>query len=145
MDKDKLLSAQLAKTAAKGGFVGGGMSGAIGAAAGGWIASKFLTTETISHEFVVDKGIDAAYVLAKLNMMAMGELLQAVPLEKGVGVIVGAVGSGMMNLNKALLEVTLESNGEARTRIFIQCAAKEGIIKQKIASKSLERFLNGFK
>ena len=77
-------------------------------------------------------------------MMSMGKLIQSTPLENGIGVVVGAVGSGLMNLNKAVLEVVLASDGESKTRISIQSAAKEGMIKQNTASKSLERFLSGF-
>ena len=49
------------------------------------------------------------------------------------------VGAGVMNLNPALLTVTMTSMAGGRTTVHIRGAAKEGWIKQRAGEKAARR------
>ena len=54
-------------------------------------------------------------------------------------VVRAIVGAGALNLNPAMLAVTMTSAGDGRTTVHIQGAAKEGLIKQNAGEKATRR------
>lgn len=49
------------------------------------------------------------------------------------------VGAGVMNLNPAMLTVTMTGTADGRTTVHIRGAAKEGLIKQRAGEKAARR------
>ena len=57
----------------------------------------------------------------------------------GKVLVCGVVGSGAMNLNPAVITVTLTSATDGCTVVHIRGAAKEGLIKQRAGEKAAKR------
>jgi hypothetical protein len=54
-------------------------------------------------------------------------------------VVRGVLGAGAMNLNPAVVTVTMTSAGQGATMLRIRGAAKEGLIKQRAGEKAAQR------
>jgi hypothetical protein len=54
-------------------------------------------------------------------------------------VVRGVFGAGSMNLNPALVTVTIKDGAGGPTAVHIRGAAKEGLIKQRAGQKAAER------
>jgi hypothetical protein len=51
----------------------------------------------------------------------------------------GVIGAGFINLNPAVVTVTMTVDGKDQTAVHIRGAAKEGLIKQHAGQKAAER------
>jgi hypothetical protein len=58
----------------------------------------------------------------------------------GQALVRGVVGSGAMNLNPAVITVSMTSSADGGTLVRIRGAAKEGLIKQHAGEKAAKRF-----
>lgn len=63
-------------------------------------------------------------------------------IQEKFGRVVGSIGSGMLNMNKADVTVQVESEGDAKSRIKFTATAQEGLISQNTAAKAITRILD---
>jgi hypothetical protein len=71
----------------------------------------------------------------------LGSLGRIVDQQNSAGgtVVRGVFGAGAMNLNPALVTVTMTAGAAGGTAVHIRGAAKEGLIKQRAGQKAAER------
>jgi hypothetical protein len=65
------------------------------------------------------------------------------PEDAGETMLFAVVGSGVKNMNPAVICATLEYVDDKTTKIHIVGSAKEGLIKQKTAEKAVRRVVEG--
>src|SRR5437867_1259860 len=103
----------------------GGIGGAIGA---GWAAKRLPSTSaarTVHLQVPAGDAVRSAFnAITKVGRILGGNVEQATPTFRGV------VGSGFLDMNPAVVEVTIEPASANQTAIHIQATAKEGLIKQ---------------
>ena len=63
-------------------------------------------------------------------------------IQEKCGRIVGSVGSGVFNMNKADVTVQVEAGGESKSQITFKATAQEGLISQNTAAKAITRILD---
>ena len=62
-------------------------------------------------------------------------------VQEKFGRVVGSVGSGMLNMNKADVTIQVEPDGETKSKIKFTATAQEGLISQNTAAKAITRIL----
>lgn len=62
-------------------------------------------------------------------------------VQETFGRVVGSVGSGMLNMNKADVTIQVEPDGETKSTIKFTATAQEGLISQNTAAKAITRIL----
>jgi pentatricopeptide repeat protein len=146
--ESEILVDELGQVVAKGGEIsdtigaltgieiapGIGLAGSLGAK----LAARRLPNDT--YELVFQLSAQPAAVYATLiNLFTKaGKIVDARELE-GSMEIRGVVGSGFLNMNPALVSVSLFAHGEGHSQVKIQGSAKEGLIKQQAGKKAAER------
>ncbi|NJK91366.1 MAG: hypothetical protein HC904_05750 [Blastochloris sp.] len=137
MNKDKILSKEIAKLGGFGGL-GGGIGGAMGGALASYIASVFLPTETESLEITLPFRAEDALQLSASALTKIGTLFS--PCDPGpTPVLYAKVGSGFLNMNPCVVSIEVIFASEHETKLHISGAAKEGLIKQQSAKKAVNR------
>lgn len=63
-------------------------------------------------------------------------------VQEKFGRVVGSIGSGMLNMNKADVTVQVESDGDTKSKIKFTATAQEGLISQNTAAKAVTRILD---
>jgi len=63
-------------------------------------------------------------------------------VQEKFGRVVGSVGSGVMNMNKADLTIRVEPDGESKSRLTFTATAQEGLMAQNTAAKAITRVLD---
>jgi hypothetical protein len=149
-DEDEILAAELGKLGDAGGRMGatvGGMLGlqgnseanARGGAAGAKWAGRRLRKNTDEIDMTLAIPLDETYVRVASLLGALGRVVAQVGPADGRGVVRGVLGAGAMNLNPAVVTVTMTSAGQGATTLCIRGAAKEGLIKQRAGEKAAQR------
>lgn len=147
MNIDKILARELGKLGAVGGAIGGamgggiltGVAGAIGGASGARSAARYLPTELCTREYLLPCDATKALTVIINALARLGQLQERSELESPNPTIAAVVSSGFMNLNPCVLTIEIDSHTETRTTVIIRGAAKEGLIKQYTAEKSVNR------
>ncbi len=163
MDTDEVLAKELAKIGAISGAVGGGITGgitggttggvsggiaggiimagacALSGAAGAYIASTFLPTETYSQELTISADAETTLVSTMKVLSDMGKIKPSEELHTKNPCLVATVGSGFLNMNPCLLVLEIVSSTNSQTILIVNGAAKEGLIKQNTAQKAVSR------
>ena len=62
-------------------------------------------------------------------------------VQEKFGRVVGSVGSGALNMNKADVTIQVEPDGETKSTIKFTATAQEGLISQNTAAKAITRIL----
>jgi hypothetical protein len=62
-------------------------------------------------------------------------------VQEKFGRIVGSIGSGMFNMNKADVTVQVQPEGESQSKVVFTATAQEGLISQNTAAKAISRLL----
>lgn len=57
------------------------------------------------------------------------------------GRIVGSIGSGAFNMNKADVTIQVQPDGESQSKVVFTATAQEGLISQNTAAKAITRLL----
>ena len=70
---------------------------------------------------------------------SLGRIVDQQNSGAGEMVVRGVFGAGAMNLNPALVTVTMSAGADGSTAVHIRGAAKEGVIKQRAGQKAAER------
>jgi hypothetical protein len=151
-DEDEILAAELGKLGAKGGAIGaamGAQSGAVGdsqpsTSGGAWgaaFAGRRLRKNVQETEITLAAPPVEVFVQVVSLIGAMGRVLAQAGPGDGRSVVRGIVGAGAMNLNPAVVTVTMVPAGESGTTVHLRGAAKEGLIKQRAGQKAVERLV----
>jgi hypothetical protein len=122
-DEDEILAEELAK-------LGGGGSGAV---------SRRMRKNIGEIEMTLAVPLDDAYVRVVGLLGAFGRVVAQTGPADGRGVLRGVFGAGHMNLNPAVVTVTMTAAGQGATVLCIRGAAKEGLIKQRAGEKAAQR------
>jgi hypothetical protein len=149
-DEDEILASELGKLGAKGGSAGAAVGASLGipgdAAAssrgGAWgaaFAGRRLRKDVGETEIALAAPLDEVFVRVVSLIEAMGRLVAQAGPADGRAVVRGIVGAGVMDLNPAVVTVTLAAAGEDGTQVHLRGAAKEGLIKQRAGHKAVER------
>lgn len=145
-DPNDLLAKELAKLAALGSSVGQFLSGADDAghlaenatSMGVRFAMKFMPTERYTEKLLLtmppDKALKIGYsVLSKMGALQKQDEQSSYPF------LTAVIGSGMMNLNPAVVYFEILEATDSQCEITLTGAAKEGLIKQHTAEKAVKR------
>lgn len=122
-----------------GGGIGAGRAGAAGGSRGGRFGAKLTKPSTSVATVVTAQHAD---VVRAAVHQAIGEHGTVIPdpNQAGDGSIWGIVASGAMNMVPALVRVDVEPAADgAATQVRVRATGREGLIKQKIAGKAVDR------
>lgn len=149
---DKILEGEIAKLGGAGGAVGGGVGGAIdgdglsmgmgalGGASGGKLGGKLgakLMKDT-AHEDAVELDLSCEDALRQV-VAALDQSGELHPTESDSPGARAVVNTGLMKMNPAVVDATVEPIGDNRTRVVLRAFAKEGrLVKQDIAEKAID-------
>jgi hypothetical protein len=135
-----LLVEGLAALGAAGGAQGAGAPGAAGGARGARRSARRLREDRASE--VVELPLPAAEADQTVTSLLaeMGEVLEDPPVPAGESPERWAlVGGGVGNLNPVVVRVELAPSGPTATTAKIHAVAKEGLIRQRAATKTAAR------
>lgn len=107
-----------------------GAAGGSGGRIGARLAARWLPTHAASAEF--ELAVEPERVLA-----AARELLGGI--DSNVSDLDGVVGSGFLGLNPTVVRVRVSASDRGGTRVIVEAAAKEGLIKQRSAERAVDR------
>ena len=120
------------------GAVGGRAGGRTGGGAGGRFGARFLKPMTAETTVEVACAPDTARERARALIAGSGRVIED-PNGADDGSVWGIVASGAMNLVPALVWVQAEAAGRGGSRVHVRATGKEGLIKQRIAAKAVDR------
>lgn len=129
--EDDLLARALGQQAA------GAVPGQSGRAAGA--VARRLRENVYETETTLAAPLNEACAHVAGVLMAIGQVVAETSPAGGQAVVRAIVGAGAMNLNPAMLTVTMTSAADDRTTVHIRGAAKEGLIKQRAGEKAVRR------
>ncbi|HEY2641768.1 MAG TPA: hypothetical protein VGI66_18000 [Streptosporangiaceae bacterium] len=129
-DEDAILVAGAARL--------GAFSGS-GGAAGATFAARRLRKRDHELDIVIEKPCDETFAQVIRAVGALGTVIEAATPVLGVAMIRGVIGAGYMNVNPAVVTVSMTAKGVGQTAVHIRGAAKEGLISQRTAQKAAER------
>jgi hypothetical protein len=149
-DEDEILAAEIGKAGASGGRIGAAIGGifglhsnsganALGAATGARWAGRRLPKNTDEIEMTLAVALDETFIRVASLLGSLGRVIAQAGPADGRGIVRGVIGAGAMNLNPAVVTVTMTSAGGATTTVRIRGAAKEGLIKQRSGEKAAQR------
>jgi len=130
-DEDDLLARALGQQAA------GALSDRSGRAAGA--VARRLGKNVYETEMTLAAPFSEACAQVAGLLAAIGQVVAQTGPAGSQAVVRAIVGAGAMNLNPAILTVTMTSTADGRTTVHIRGAAKEGLIKQRAGEKAARR------
>ena len=96
------------------------------------------TTQQEEEISVPMSGADALKAVVK----ALQRVGKVQSIQEKFGRVVGSIGSGVWNMNKADVTIQITPDGEARSKIHFMATAQEGLISQNTAAKAITRILD---
>jgi len=144
-DEDEILAAELGKIGAKGAGLGVAVGGAVGVASkrggagGAAFAGRRLRKNVHEIEMTLAAPLDEVFVQVVSLVGSMGRVVAQAGPSDGRAIVRGVLGAGIMDLNPAVVTVTMVPAGDSGTSVQIRGAAKEGLIKQRAGQKAAER------
>lgn len=134
--ESSLLLAATREALAAAGALGGGKGGA----AGGRFAARFTAAKTAAASVEVSAEPEAVRQRARSAIAQTGVVIED-PNADGDGSVWGIVDSGWMDMAPALLRVGVEATERGRSRVNVRATGREGLVKQKIAVKAVDRIV----
>jgi hypothetical protein len=108
---------------------------------GGWgarFAARFLRDDVHEIDVVVNLSADQAVAVLRRILVDLQD--QDVPAESGAPDLRVVIGAGYLNLNPAVVTVTVRSSASAgSSTVHIRGVAKEGLIKQHAGRTAADR------
>jgi hypothetical protein len=153
-DEDEVLADELGKLGEKGAEIGGELAGDITgrsvpagpAKVGGYIgasqAAERLPKNAYETSLELEVPAAAAVKRAYETIMSAGRILPDASSESSPEeptVVRGVVKAGYLNMNPAVVTITITSVSPTSARINIRGAAKEGLIKQHAGEQAAAR------
>ncbi len=131
----------LARAGAMGGSVGmpfGSLGAERAGAVGGRFGARFTRPRTVVRTLEVEHGVGVVRDSARRAIAAHGAEI-ADPNGGGDGAVWGIVASGSFDMVPALVRVATEPRATGGSRVHLRATGREGLIKQRIAEKAIER------
>ncbi|GAB7045047.1 hypothetical protein [Catenuloplanes indicus] len=128
-DENRLLVDGLAALGAAGGFAGAGPAGRAGGVRGAASAARRLRADIYETTVELPQSLPAAAGLAARTLAELGS---------PVGELQAVIGAGLLNMNPAVVTVTLARSGGSVVAT-VRGAAKEGLIRQRAGEKAARR------
>jgi hypothetical protein len=138
-EEEEILADRLGKLAWRSGRRIGGLSSASGGRLGARLAARLLPADVHEIEVVLPLPPDQALALARSVLASLGEPVDETRLAADGHELRGVVGSGVLNLNQAVVTLQLVTTTSASTTIRVRGVAKEGLIPQRAGRKAAER------
>lgn len=130
-DEDDILAGALSRQAA------GDLPGQSGVGAGA--VARRLRKNVYETELTLASSLRDSCARVAGLLASIGHVLEQTGPADRRAVVRGVVGAGAMNLNPAVLTITMTGAGDSRTVVHIRGAAKEGLIKQRAGEKAARR------
>ena len=111
---------------------------------GARLVAKRLTTKTCTEKLALQITPQRASTLGRTVLSNLGKL-QAGINETLSSSLKAVIGSGHMNLNPAVVSLTILAVESAWCEIIVTAKAKEGLIDQQTAEKAAERVASALK
>lgn len=121
-----------------GGNLDGGFGGGRGGAAGGRFGARFTKPRSAAASIEVPHDAGAVREQARTSLAQTGAVIED-PNAAGDGSLWGLVGSGAWNMAPALVRIDIASTAGGGSRVRVRATGREGLIKQAIASKAVDR------
>ncbi len=83
--------------------------------------------------------LDEIYVRVASLLGSLGRIVAQTRPADGRAMVRGVLGAGTMNLNPAVVTVTMSFTGQGATTLRIRGAAMEGLVKQRAGEKAAQR------
>ncbi|MGW7352026.1 hypothetical protein [Streptomyces sp. NPDC054784] len=112
--------------------------GALGGPASAWVARR-LGDDVHEREVVCRTSMADTLVEIRALVATVGQVVEESGAPGGRATVRLVMGSGALNLNPAVVTMTVSSLGDAGTRVHLRGVAKEGLIKQRAGRKAVER------
>ncbi len=139
MKEDAILARELGKLGALGGALAGGLGGALGGGIGAGLVARMLPNDTLGLDVEVGATPDHALKTSFRILRQEGRAIEGTEPPSDLPTLYAIIGSGIGNLNPALVRVEITPVSEDRTKISIRGTAKEGLIKQRAGEKAARR------
>ncbi len=130
-EDDEILAHELSKI----GLASGGTGGGIGAR----IAARFLGNDTFEISKTINESMPSILSTVTTIFQQEGRIVENIESTSNQPAVYVFVGSGYMNMNPALVSVTVQDSSEHSTTLLIKGVAKEGLIKQHSGRKAAQR------
>jgi hypothetical protein len=138
-DEEEILINRLGRLAWRSGRSIGGLSTAHGGRLGTRIAARVLPKDVHEVELFLHLPPDEALALAQWVLSSLGEPVDQTRVADDKHELRAVVGSGVLNLNPAVVILQLVATTSASTTIRVRGVAKEGLIPQRAGRKAVER------
>jgi hypothetical protein len=138
-DEEEILINRLGRVAWRSGRSIGGLSTARGGRLGARIAARVLPKDVHEVELFLPLPPDQALALAQWVLSSLGEPVDQTRVADDKHELRAVVGSGVLNLNPAVVTLQLVATTSASTTIRVRGVAKEGLIPQRAGRKAVER------
>lgn len=116
----------------------GGLFTARAGAAGGRFGARFTRPMTAAATLEVPHDPEAVREQARASIAEDGAVIED-PNGAGDGSVWGLVGSGASNMVPAMVRVHIEATDAGGSRVDVRATGREGLIKQRIAAKAVDR------
>ena len=107
-------------------------------AAGGRFGARFTRPRSAVARIEVAEEPDTVRELARSMLSDTGVVIDD-PNAAGDDSVWGLVGSGALDMSPALVRVAVEVSASGRSAVAIRATGREGLIKQAIAAKAVDR------
>jgi hypothetical protein len=153
-DEDQILEHELGKVGQEGGKVGAQLAGTLtgqsvptlpeelGGGVGARSAAKRLPKDTYEVSLRLDVPAATAVQRAYKSLLAEGRVLtedQDGESPEHAYVVRGVIKAGYLNMNPAVVTITISPLNANTTLVQVRGAAKEGLVKQRAGEKAAER------
>jgi hypothetical protein len=112
--------------------------GRLGGPGAAWTARR-LRKDVYELEKTLASPLDEVFAHVAGLLGSIGRVVAQTGSGDREALVCGVVGSGAMNLNPAVITVTITSPSHGITIVHIRGAAKEGLIKQRAGEKAAKR------
>jgi hypothetical protein len=129
-DDDEILAREMAKIGILGGPLG---------PLGSYLAAKVIGNDTFDFTFDLQAPPRDVLTTAYVILQQVGRIRNEVLKPEDPPTIVGIVGSGILNLNPALVKIVVVPSVHKATSVYIRGTAKEGLIKQHAGREAAKR------
>ena len=137
-EEEEILVNQLGELGWRSGRFAGGLQAASGGRLGARFAARLLPEDVHEVLLVLALPADEALALARRVLASPGEPANETRLAEDKHELRAVVGSGLLNLNPAVVTLQLLATTPASTTIRVRGVAKEGLIRQRAGRKAAE-------
>jgi hypothetical protein len=137
-EEEEILINRLGRLGWRSGRLTGGLWPASGGRLGARLAARLLPEDVHEILLVLALPPDEALTLARCVLASLGEPADETLLADDEYELRGAVGSGALNLNPAVVTLQLLATTSASTTIRVRAVAKAGLIRQRAARRAAE-------